>query len=238
MKDIIKMKFFMHRNFSTSTAAATKKHKVVIIGSGWGGFRLATDLDKKLFEVELISPRNHFLFTPLLPSTAVGTLEFRAIQEPVRTIPNIIYHQAYANKVDFASQNIKCSDYFKDSHKFDITYDSLVIATGCETNTFGIPGVLDNKDVFFLKQLSDARAIRNRIIECFERASSPGTTEAEMNRLLTFLVVGGGPTNVEFSAEMFDFLKKDVSRWYPDLFPRANIKVIEASGHILGSYIM
>jgi NADH dehydrogenase FAD-containing subunit len=67
------LQLFSRRKFATS-AASNKKHKVVIIGSGWGGFRLATDLDKKLFEVELISPRNYFLFTPLLPSTLSITI--------------------------------------------------------------------------------------------------------------------------------------------------------------------
>jgi NADH dehydrogenase FAD-containing subunit len=84
---------------TTSTAAAisvksTKtKPRIVVIGAGWGGYRVAQDLDKSKFDVELISPRNYFLFTPLLPSTTVGTLEFRAIQEPVRSIPGLRYTQ-------------------------------------------------------------------------------------------------------------------------------------------------
>ena len=54
------------------------------MGAGWGGFRLASDIDKEKYDVTVLSPRNHFLFTPLLPSTSVGTLEFRCVQEPVR----------------------------------------------------------------------------------------------------------------------------------------------------------
>mmetsp|Transcript_16735 Transcript_16735/g.36919 ORF Transcript_16735/g.36919 Transcript_16735/m.36919 type:complete len:149 (+) Transcript_16735:97-543(+) len=73
------------------------KPRVLILGSGWAGFTLARRLDKNLFDVRVVSPSNHFLFTPLLPSTAVGTLEFRAIQEPVRTIENLgQYYQAKA----------------------------------------------------------------------------------------------------------------------------------------------
>ena len=68
--------------------------------------------------------------------------------------------------------------------------------------------------VYFLKQLDHARAIRNRLLECFERASVPQKSEAEMQRLLTFVVVGGGPTSVEFSAELYDFIRSDVSKWY------------------------
>ena len=60
------------------------KSHLVIMGAGWGGFRLASDIDKEKYDVTVLSPRNHFLFTPLLPSTSVGTLEFRCVQEPVR----------------------------------------------------------------------------------------------------------------------------------------------------------
>jgi len=70
----------------------SSKPKVVVLGAGWGGFGFAKALNKKMFDVTLVSPRNHFLLTPMLPSTATGTLEFRCIQEPVRTIKNITYH--------------------------------------------------------------------------------------------------------------------------------------------------
>ena len=62
------------------------KSRLVVLGAGWAGFRLAKDVDKSKYDVTVVSPRNHFLFTPLLPSTSVGTLEFRCVQEPVRTI--------------------------------------------------------------------------------------------------------------------------------------------------------
>lgn len=79
-------------------------------------------------------------------------------------------------------------------------YDELVISVGALPNTFKIPGV--EKYCFFLKQLSDARAIRQRILECFERASNPTTPIQEKQRLLHFVVIGGGPTSVEFTAEL------------------------------------
>ena len=67
------------------------KPRCIILGSGWGGFGFGKDISKSKYDVTLISPRNHFLFTPMLPSTTVGTLEFRAIQEPVRTLKGINY---------------------------------------------------------------------------------------------------------------------------------------------------
>merc|ERR1719462_1154322 len=80
----------------SSSAATSSKCRVVVLGAGWGGFRVAKDLDKTKHEVTVVSPRNHFLFTPLLPSTTVGTLEFRCVQEPIRTLKNVKYIQAAA----------------------------------------------------------------------------------------------------------------------------------------------
>lgn len=237
----------MNRRGWCSNAASTKrllatirkeqKPRIAVIGAGWAGYRVAQDLDKSKFDVEVISPRNHFLFTPLLPSTTVGTLEFRAIQEPVRTIPHVIYHQANVNKIDFENNTLHCSDALDNGFDFQLQYDGLILAPGSETNTLGVPGVTNNPNVFFLKQLSHSRAIRNKLLECFERASSPAVTdEAHRRELLTFIVVGGGPTSIEFASELYDFLEEDVSRWYPDLYPLAKVKIIEASGHILGSF--
>lgn len=228
---------FVPRYLSTTSVGAKKPIiNLVILGGGWAGYRLATDLDKSKYSVTVISPRNHFLFTPLLPSTAVGTLEFRCIEEPIRTIPDINYYQASAESVDLATKTLTCYDAFDEKREFKVTYDKLVLACGSETNTFGIKGVEDSPNVFFLKQLSHARSIRNRLIECFERASFPGCNYEEKRKLLTFIIVGGGPTSIEFAAEIYDFTKKDVSRCYPDLLPLVKIKVIEASGSILGTF--
>jgi len=86
----------MKKKAYTATVRRDARPPVVILGSGWAGFQLARDLDKEKYDVTLISDRNHFLFTPLLPSTTVGTLEFRTIQEPVRTIPGITFYQGEA----------------------------------------------------------------------------------------------------------------------------------------------
>lgn len=85
---------------------------MVVLGAGWGGFRVAKDLDKSRFDVTIVSPRNHFLFTPLLPSTTVGTLEFRCVQEPVRTIAGVHYHQARADRIDFHNKVVRCTDVY------------------------------------------------------------------------------------------------------------------------------
>mmetsp|Transcript_5331 Transcript_5331/g.16322 ORF Transcript_5331/g.16322 Transcript_5331/m.16322 type:complete len:359 (-) Transcript_5331:276-1352(-) len=121
---------------------------------------------------------------------------------------------------------------------FELKYDYLVCAMGCKTNTFGTPGVAERegKDVFFLKHLWHARQIRQRTIACFERASMPGISEAERSSLLSFIVVGGGPTSCEFVTELHDFLRVDVARWYPDLAKLVRVTVVEAGPYILGSF--
>ena len=208
---------------SAATGQLGKKLRLCIVGGGWAGFRLATDLDKTKYAVDVISPTNHFLFTPLLPSTAVGTLEFRAIQEPIRTIPNLEYQQAAVESIDFDAQTLQCRDAFTEGHTFTLPYDILILAPGSETATFGINGVAHkpSSHVYFLKQLKHSRAIRDRLIECFEQASSLGTSAEQRKQLLTFVIVGGGPTNVEFASELHDFLSKDIKRLYPDLYSMA-----------------
>ena len=228
---------------SRSMASSThflmkKKPRVVILGTGWGGHTLAKRLDKQKFDVRVISPANHFLFTPLLPSTAVGTLEFRAIQEPVRTIDGLgEYYQAKARGLDTDRKVIKCEDLFK-KHQFEVRYDYLMVAAGNKTNTFNIPGVSEHegRNVLFLKHLYHARLIRNRILECFERASNNTISAEERSRLLSFVVVGGGPTSCEFTTELYDFIHDDVAKWYPDLKSDITLTLVEAGDGLLGQF--
>jgi len=233
------------------------KPRLVVVGAGWGGFRCARDVDKTKYDVTVVSPRNHFLFTPLLPSTTVGTLEFRCVQEPVRTIKDVQYVQATAKDIDFNKKEVLCRDLYEHTiddikqprNEFKIKYDHLVLAMGTKSNTFNVPGIESTEEdigynqtgtnrhnVFFLKQLEHARSIRNRIIECFERASSPTVTQKEKKRLLTFIVVGGGPTSIEFTSELHDFLDTDVCRWYPDLAGEYSVLLVEAGKHLLASF--
>lgn len=164
------------------------------------------NMDKSV-PLTVVSPNNHFVFTPLLPSASVGTLEGRVIQEPVRSVlgPKGQYVHAKARSVDPSKKTIVCESVNQET--FELPYDKLVIAVGVKTNTFGIESIYKaahdpNQCVFFLKQLQHARAIRDHIIDVFEMASLPTVTNAEKHRLLTFLVVGGGPTSCEFTAEL------------------------------------
>lgn len=217
-------------------AATAGKDRVVVLGSGWGGFNIALNV-KKDVPLTVISPANHFVFTPLLPSTAVGTLEFRCIEEPVRTVlgPQSRYLQAKATTLDAENKKILCES-IHDKEKFEVEYDKLVIAVGVKTNTFGIESIQEGNGIYFLKHLYHARKIRNNIIDSFEKAAIPDMSEAERRRLLSFVVVGGGPTSCEFVAELHDFLKDDVSRMYKDLLPYVTITLVEAGPALLGPF--
>ena len=227
------------RQFTSPAARTAGRPRVVVLGTGWGGNRFARMVDKARYDVTLVSPANHFLFTPMLPQTAVGTLEFRVVQEPVRQIEGLgHYYQAKARTLNLSERRLTCTDIFHGA-QFDLDFDHLVIATGCKTNTFNTPGVeeAEGAEVFFLKHLHHARQIRNRILECFERAAMPGLEDAARERLLSFVVVGGGPTSCEFTAELYDFLKQDVAKWaYPDLYKHVKVTLVEAGPALMGAF--
>ncbi|MCE9615583.1 MAG: FAD-dependent oxidoreductase [Lentisphaerae bacterium] len=209
---------------------SSTRTRIAILGSGFGAFSFLKQLDPEAFDVVLISPRNHFLFTPLLPSTTVGTIEFRSIIEPVRTAqPNIRFYLAECEGIDPAGSAIHCKGSL-DGRRFSLPYDTLLVAVGAENNTYGIPGV--EKYALFLKEIADARTIRQRIIACFEEACAPGLAEDERARLLHFVIVGGGPTGIEFAAELNDFLK-DLRRSYTTVINDVRITLLEASDAIL-----
>jgi len=208
-------------------------NKVVVLGGGFAAYRFARELGKTGLDVTLVSPRNHFLFTPLLPSTTVGTLEFRSIIEPLRGQDAASFLLASAVSLDAGKRTVRCASPL-DGRETELPYDDLVIAVGAVPGTFGIPGVAEH--ALFLKEIADARHIRRRVLDCLERAASPGLPADAQQKLLTFVVVGGGPTGVEFAAELHDFLMKDLSEAYPDLVPKVRILVVEAGASLLEAF--
>lgn len=127
-----------------STASKEEHDRVVILGSGWAGFNTALGM-KRSVPLTVVSPKNHFLFTPLLASSAVGTLEFRCIQENVRTIlsENGKYIQAEATALDPDTKRLSCRTEF--GHIFELEYDKLVISVGVQTNVSIARCVNENK---------------------------------------------------------------------------------------------
>ncbi|CAG8468207.1 518_t:CDS:10 [Acaulospora morrowiae] len=213
------------------------KPRLVILGSGWGAVSLIKELEKDKYHVTVISPQNYFLFTPLLPSATVGTLEARSLLEPIRGIIKHIcahYLEARATDVCFDEKLVEVSTG-PDGDSFYVPYDKLVIAVGSKSITHGIEGI---EHCHFLKTINDARAIRKTIMDNIEKASLPTTSSEERKRLLSFVVCGGGPTGVEFAAELYDFLTEDVVKYqFPTVLRKeVQVSIIQGSDHILNTY--
>ena len=164
---------FLRAQIHSSWLSVPKKDRpsLVVLGAGWGGYAFAKHINRELYNVTLISPRNHFLFTPLLASTTTGTLEFRCITEPIRHLKHISYHQSRCLQINDDKNELILRDSFDINNIYKLNYDYLIYAVGSQSNDFGIPGV--RKNALFLKQVRDAMKIRDKIQELFERASKP-----------------------------------------------------------------
>lgn len=112
-----------------------------------------------------------------------------------------------------------------------ISYDYLVVGVGAENQTFGIKGVREN--ACFLKETWDAQKIRTKIMDCIETAQFKTQSEAEKERLLHMVVVGGGPTGIEFAAELRDFFNEDLLDWYPEIKDKFKVTLVEALPTVL-----
>lgn len=208
--------------------------RLLVLGSGFASFSLLKRVDVKRFDVTVVSVRNHFLFTPLLPSTTVGTLEFRSVVEPVRGArERLQFYQAEALELDAERKVVRCRSVLEPG-EFELSYDLLAIGVGADVNTFGVPGVREH--AIFLKEAGDARRIRQAIVDALEHSQHPGLSDHERKRLRHFVVVGGGPTGVEFAAEMHDLLKSDLRRKYGAVWEEVRITLLEAGPGILTSF--
>ena len=208
------------------------KEKIIVLGTGWGGHSFLKTIDATKYDVKVISPRNYFMFTPMLAASAVGTVEFRSICEPIRNVnPFVDYIEATALSVNtqektVSCQSIKCEGTACDITDFDVEYDHLLVAVGATTNTFGIKGVREHCQ--FLKQIEDAANLRKALAYCFERANLPSLSEEEIRSALSFVIVGAGPTGVEFTSELRDWLEVEGRRYYPKLLNYVKITLVEA----------
>ncbi|KAH7545937.1 internal alternative NAD(P)H-ubiquinone oxidoreductase A2, mitochondrial [Ziziphus jujuba] len=222
-----------------------EKPRVVVLGTGWAACRFLKGLNTKIYDVVCISPRNHMVFTPLLASTCVGTLEFRSVAEPVSRIqsalaasPNSYFYLASCTGIDTDKHEVYCETNGNGSlpnepYQFKVAYDKLVIGSGAEPLTFGIKGVKEH--AFFLREVTHAQEIRKKLLLNLMLSENPGITEEERKRLLHCVVIGGGPTGVEFSGELSDFIMKDVRERYTHVKDYIQVTLIEAN-EILSSF--
>ncbi|KAJ9698702.1 hypothetical protein PVL29_007659 [Vitis rotundifolia] len=225
--------------------SSKEKPRVVVLGSGWAGCRAMKGLDTNIYDVVCVSPRNHMVFTPLLASTCVGTLEFRSVAEPIARIQPVISREtgsyfflANCNRVDPDNHVVHCQTLTHGANvlepwDFEISYDKLIIASGSVPLTFGIHGVEEH--AFFLREVHHAQEIRRKLLLNLMLSDVPGISEAEKQRLLHCVVVGGGPTGVEFSGELSDFIMRDVHQRYAHVKNYIHVTLIEAN-EILSSF--
>lgn len=188
------------------------RQRIVLLGTGWGARYFLDAIDRDLYEVRIVSPRNFFLFTPLLPSTSTGTLSTASICSPIRELisykadaiwwrcwymmrgylpSETRYYPAVAEDVDYDKKIVCCSGQ---GGKFSLHYDKLVVAIGSTTNTFGTKGV--NENCLFMKEIGDGITARAKVFDAFERAtlplqSKPDATaselDAERRRMIHFV---------------------------------------------------
>jgi NADH:ubiquinone reductase (non-electrogenic) len=215
----------------------TPKQTIAIIGSGWGGYNLAHALDTRKYNVVVISPEATSAITPLLASAACGLFYSQLAEEPIRRKNfDVQYIKAYVQDIQFKEKIMICQPAFNSlkDEKFEISYDKVVIAPGCSTNTFNTPGV--DEHAFMVKNVSDANAIRDKINENLEIASLPCTTEKQQRQLLHIAIVGGGPTGIEIAAELTDLFASDLMRLYPNLRGKASVTVHDVAPNILAPF--
>lgn len=256
--------------FSTAVLPWQERPKMLVLGTGWAAVNVIRNLDENAlqrYNIMVCSPVNHFVNTPLLPSVTVGTLEPRAIAEPIRNaivahrraVPDsyIKFNEVSAVSIDESNKRVRVQTRTSEGTAssrsvvqsmpsstvqgdYWLDYDVLVCAVGATSNTFGTPGAMEY--CTFLKTVQDSIKIRTSLLDCFETAAVYSTpqgpsSDSEVDRLLSFVVVGAGPTGVEIAAELRDFANDDVLPRYSN-FKNRKIKVtiVEMSDRMLGTY--
>jgi NADH:ubiquinone reductase (non-electrogenic) len=190
-------------------------------------------LDPMEFDVTIISPRTYFFYTPMLAGVTTGTVKAHSVLEAVRQttpMPHATFLKAECTDIDVENRVLGVKDT---ETRIEVPYDHLIVAVGAQPNTFGIQGVQEH--AMFLKELNHGTIVRQRILDRLEQASiayRAGRHE-DVSRLLSVAIVGGGPTGVEFAAELADFIKRDVTRSFPTIASQLKVTLIEALPQLL-----
>lgn len=206
---------------------ADKKPRIVIVGAGFGGVKLAKLFSKDDVEVTLVDRHNFHLFQPLLYQVSTAVLSTDEIAYPIRTFfrkaRNVEFFMAKAQGVDQARQVLL-------TNHGEIPYDYLILAAGATTNFFGMQEVEEHS--FGMKTLQEALHIRNHVLHMFERANK-SKDEAERRKMLSFVIVGGGPTGIEEAGAISELVGIQKKEFHNLNFDEVSIKLIEATPNVL-----
>lgn len=203
--------------------------KVVIVGAGFAGLRLAQDLiNHPNYEVYLIDKQNYHQFQPLMYQVATARLEPASISFPLRKV----FQKAKNVRIRITEvSEINFDDQFVATPIGNFNYDHLVIAIGCTTNYFGNKNLQDF--AYPMKTIPEAIQLRNRILQTFENALNT-TDPDDLQTLLNFVIVGGGPTGVELAGALAEMKKHILPKDYPDKdFSKLKIYLLEGSPNTL-----
>ena len=229
--------------------------RLLVVGSGWGAHAVIKIIDSldDGYRVLCVSPKNYFLFTPMLASTSVGTIEFRSIVEPIRdsnpTIEFIegnvvdIYPFKKTVEVMLSGDSTIDKKSLVNSTMISIPYDVAVYACGVQaggsSGNMKIEGVT-HQNCHFLKDIPDALRLRVSVGDMLERASRPGLRDDDRRKMLHFVVVGGGATGVEYAAELSDCIDDITSKSrkapYSILHPFVSITLIHGGASLLPQF--
>ncbi|MEO6866646.1 MAG: NAD(P)/FAD-dependent oxidoreductase [Gaiellales bacterium] len=209
---------------------------VVVIGGGFAGQRVVRGLRRSPVRVTLIDRTNHHCFQPLLYQVATGNLSPGEIAPPHRWVlrrqPNVAIHMAEVNEIDLSASRIEAQTMNGDAWGTD--FDHLVVATGARHSYFGNDQW--EQDAPGLKTIEDALELRRRIFGAFERADT-ATDEHERRRLLTFVVIGAGPTGVELAGQVIEIARTTLRREYRRFDPAdARVVLVDAAPRVLGNF--
>jgi NADH dehydrogenase len=207
--------------------------KILIVGGGYAGFYTAKKLQKHLArgeaQVTVVDPLPYMTYQPFLPEVAAGSIEPRhAVVSHRRHLKKTTVITASVSRIDHAAKKVTVTPAAGDP--WDVDYDTIVVTAGAITRTFPIPGLAD--EAIGLKNIEEAIAIRDRIADCFAKASNL-PAGPERDRLLTFVVVGGGFAGIELFGELRSYASALLRQYTNLTIDDTHFHLIEAMGRIM-----